>query len=349
VLKLRKLNLHALRQAALACGQVGCMDEAAEPAAMTELVRSAIGPIATSTTGRCALVLLGLDPNTFDIAPNLLREDAAEIWGVSVERFRRDPQATVLGIVADKILERCVVHRERLARLALERHHPCESRLAVKWLERFEAYFRLWTPIYALGADLTAYRSTLLEEDRPWDRAPGTDGPDDPGYSQEMQAAGYGTDAFYRLACVSAEEKRFVAEAGGLWLLSSPEAEVAVRDALRDVTRYQPLNERDLSWLRAALDDASGELHPFLTAVGQSNIGRELHKEWQDWLCGCDCTWRDDKVEPEMEYFASARYHDDISPKCELHRVISACDRYCALIENEWIQVSDFYEIGRNR
>lgn len=176
----------------------------------------------------------------FDLAPNLLREDAAEIYGVSVERFRRDPQSQILATTADKILERCYVHRARLARVAMERRHPADSRLAIKWLERFEAYFTLWTPIYALGADLTAYRTTLLDPDRPYDSEPETEGSDDPGYSQEQQAAGYGTFAVYRLACVLAAQQFFVTRYGGLWLLSSLEAEVDARDALADLTRQMP-------------------------------------------------------------------------------------------------------------
>jgi len=50
-------------------------------------------------------------------------------------------------------------------------------------------YFGIWTPVYALGADLTAYRQTLLDPDRSWDE-PRTEGT--PGYTQEDQAGGYG-------------------------------------------------------------------------------------------------------------------------------------------------------------
>jgi hypothetical protein len=345
VLKLRRLDLLALRQAALACGDVGTGSEAAEPAALTELVRASIATMAGSATGRCAVVLLGLDPYTFDVKPSMLREEAAEIWGVTTERFRREPQAQVLATVADKILERCYSHRARLVRLSMEQRHPAETRLAVKWLERFEAYFRLWTQIYALGADLTAYRSTLLEEDRPWDRSAGTEGPEDPGYSQELQAAGYGTDALFRLTCVTAEEDRFVARYGGLWLLSTADAEVEARDALAAVTRRVPTNERDHSWLRSAIGEAGDEIHLFLTIIQGDAIGRALHDEWQVWLGTCSCRWQEESHDPSIEYFPTARYHGGIEAACRVHRTIEACTLYCAVIEAEWLRVADWYSI----
>ena len=136
-------------------------------------------------------MLLGLDPDTFDLAPHLLREEAAEIYGVTWERFRRDPQKQVLAVVAERILEQCAAHRLRLARLALERRHPANTRLAVQWLERFEAYFSIWTPTYALGADLTAYRETLFDPRRSWDQSE-EQGFHPANYSQEEQARGYG-------------------------------------------------------------------------------------------------------------------------------------------------------------
>ena len=275
-----------------------------------------------------------------------MREDAAAIWGVTPERFRRDPQSQVLSTVADKILERCFAHRARLVRLAMEQRRPTESRLVVKWLERFEAYFRLWSPIYALGADLTAYRSTLLEPDRPWDSERGTSGADDPGYSQEFQAAGYGTNALYRLACVTAEEKRFIAAYGGLWLLSSPEAEVEARDALAAVTRWVPTNERDHSWLRIAINDAAVEMHTFLARVCADPIGVDLHDEWQQWLGGCQCTWSEASLDPTVEYFATTRYNGGIDAVCPVHLTIEACNRYCTVIEHEWLAIADWYGVS---
>ena len=344
VLRLRHLNLPALRQAAMASGLADDSETAAEPAVLQELVRSALATIGGSLTGRCAVVLLGLDPNTFDLAPNLLREEAAEIYGLSLARFRREPQAQVLTVVATKILELCFAHRARVERLAMERRHPADSRLAVKWLERFEAYFSIWTPMYGLGADLTAYRATLIDPERPWDRQPGTNDPSDPGYTQELQAQGHGTFGLFHYAGLISAVQRWMVRYGGLWLLSSAVAEVEARDAMNAVLEAAALNERDDSWLRTAIDNAAGELHPFLTRLENDSIGRATHEEWQQWLGQCECHWAPGDEHPEVEYFPTARYHDGIATECQVHDMVDACNTYCTVIEDEWLKVADWYK-----
>jgi hypothetical protein len=329
VLRLGQLRLPDLGRAAQAAGLATSSYAAAQPSILKELIRTAIAPIAGSASGRCATVLLGLDPNTFDVAPNLLREDAAEILGLSVERFRRDPQHRVLLIVADAVLEICAAYRARAAHLAMEQRHPADTRLAVHWLERFEAYFRIWTPTYALGADLTAYRETLIDPERPWDRGPGDDDSSENQYSQELQAAGHATFALYHYAAARAAEREFVIRFGGLWLLSSPAAEVEARDALALSTARLAMNER--------------ELHPFLESLQRSSIGRATHDEWQECLGRCNCKWAAGEHDPGVEYFPTSRYHQEIRPDCPVHRTVEACNRYCAVIEQEWLKVSDWY------
>jgi len=345
-LRLRHLRLPALSQAALAAGLADDLQDAAEPAVLQDLVRSAIAAVAGSLSGRCATVLLGLDPNTFDLAPNLLREDAAEIYGLSLERFRRDPQVRVLTVVATQILETCYAHRARLERLALERRHPADSRLAVKWLERFEAYFSIWTPVYGLGADLTAYRRTLLDPDRPWDRASGTNGPDDPGYSQEIQAAGCGTAALFYYVAMQRAVQHWMIRYGGLWLLSSPEAEVAARNAIASISLASEMNDRDDSWLRLTLEAADGELHRFLLLLAEDRIGCATHDEWQAWLATCQCSWKASDEATEAEYFPTGRYQPGIRADCLVHRTVEACNQYCTIIEGEWLKVADWYHLG---
>jgi hypothetical protein len=341
VLRLRKLVLPALRRATIASGHAETAAQAAEPAVLTDLVRQSLSTISGSVSGRCAVVLLGLDPDTFDLAPNLLREDAAEIYGVSWERFRREPQRAVLEVVADRILEQCFAHQARLARLALERRHPADTRLAVHWLERFEAYFRIWTPVYALGADLTAYRATLLEQDRPWDRVSAAG----ELYTQQMQAAGYGTSALYHLACALDAEQQFLVRHGGLWLLSSPEAETNARDALHTIQQSTSTNERDHSWLRVTMEDSGREMHRFLSQLQEDRVGMSTHDEWQEWLSDCNCAWDNANHDPSVEYFPTSRYHPGIKPGCLVHQTIEAANRFCATIEQEWIKVADWYSI----
>jgi hypothetical protein len=340
VTHLRGLSLPGLRQAALAAGLADSGAEASEPFVLTDLVRRAVSTIAGSITGRCSIVLLGLDPDTFDLAPNLLREEAAEIYGVSWERFRREPQKAVLTAVAERVLEQCQAYRARVARLALEQRHPADTRLAVQWLERFEFYFGIWTSVYALGADLTACRETLIETKRPWD-APGVGA--ELAYTQENQAAGYGAFALFHFACVLVAEQAFLARYGGLWLLSSPQAEVETRDALHAVTLTSPMNERDRSFLRTAHHQAGGEMHEFLEQLTIDRIGTVTLEEWNEWLLGCQCQWSPPLHNPAIEYFPSARFHIGIDADCPVHEVVELAGRFCATIEQEWIKVADWY------
>lgn len=340
VTQLRGLVLPALRRAAMSAGLADTARAADEPGALTDLVRRALAPISGSITGRCALVLLGLDPDTFDLAPHLLREEAADIYGVSWERFRRKPQKQVLSAVAERILEQCQSHQARLARLALERRHPADTRLATQWLERFETYFSIWTPAYGLGADLTAYRETLIDPRRPWDHLDESDGS---VYTQEKQAHGYGAFALYRYASVLAAEQTFTARYGGLWLLSSAEAEAEARDALHAVVMGGPMNERDHSWLRLLHADTAGECHAFMSSLPSSQIGRATLGEWDDWLGSCHCTWDQSHHQGAVEYFPTGRYHPGIESDCSVHRVIEEANRYCATIEQEWLNIADWY------
>src|SRR5947209_2289942 len=171
IVELRQLKLPALAQAVRASGR-GDEDRPVEAPAIEALLRRSIDNLEDSRWGRAASILYGLTPGTRGDSPATLRQDAADEFGVGFSRWRNHWERLVVGQVADLILGACHEHQMRLTHLALERRAPASSRLAVAWVERFEAYYRLWTPIYALGADLTAYRATLLEDDRPYDHEP---------------------------------------------------------------------------------------------------------------------------------------------------------------------------------
>jgi hypothetical protein len=224
----------------------------------------------------------------------------------------------------------------------MEQRHPADSRLAIHWLERFEAYFMVWTPVYAFGADLTAYRQTLIDPSSEWEQTT-CDG--STIYTKEVQADGYGAFALFNLACALGAERHFIARYGGLWLLSSPEAEAQTRDALHAITLATSMNERDRSWLRTVMQDADGELHGFLSTVRQDPIGRATWEEWKEWLDGCTCFWQPLAHDPAVEYFPTGRYHGGITPTCSLHQAIEACNNFCTLIEGEWMKVADWYGI----
>ena len=131
---------------------------------------------------------------------------------------------------------------------------------------------------------------------------------------------------------------------GGLWLLSSPAAEIEVRDALDVLREKVPMNERDESWLATSLDHVQGQLQPFLVYLAADSIGQGTHEEWHEWLAGCQCRWQPADEQPAIQYFPTARYHPGIEPDCLVHGAIEGCNRFCTLIEDEWIKVADWYQ-----
>ncbi len=235
-------------------------------------------------------------------------------------------------------------HYERLAHLALERRLPTESRLAIAWLERFEAYYRIWTPVSGVGNDLSAYRATLLEGDRPYDRPPGTEGPDDPGYTQERQAEGYITVAVWHYTNVLCGVKQLMDRYGGMWLLSDAKAEEALAQAVYGLNWHNPNNERDDSYLRLAWDKAKGELDHFLRLASKDPTLAAILSEWTDWASGCSCIW-DVNHEVDTEHFPTYRHHPDIKKGCPLHDLVRACNDYCTLIDDDWQRIADWYEL----
>lgn len=343
ITKLRDLDLPALRQACYAAGDVDETDPVEAPQ-IEALLRRGVAALSGGRLGSCASLLFGLDRETRGDSPTRLRREAAERWGVSEARFRRDPQTLICTQMAEAILLRAQEHRKRLAHLALERRLPTTSRLAVAWLERFEAYYRIWSPVTGLGGDLTAYRSTLLEKDRPYDREPGTDGPDDPGDTQENQAKGYVVDALWHFTCYLVELQRFMSEYGGLWLLSDARAEQDLADAVYRVWWHSPNNERDDSYLRGLYDQAKGELHQFYLLLNTDRIATATGMEWVEWADQCDCTWRLGEEAP-LERYPTHRHHPGIQQRCQLHALVTACNDYCALVDDDWKRVADWYRL----
>lgn len=347
LLQLGELQLRALvTTAKLVVGEEVSNDRArAEP-----LLRRAIGRLGGGRYGEAASLLFGLGEGTRDLTAGVRRTLAAERLGVSVTTFRKKRETPLLEDIATQVLTLCSEQHARDAHNRRERTSPVESTMAVKWLERFEAYYRIWTPVWSLGADLTAYRYTLFEPGRPYDRRFGTRGADDEGYSQEEQAEGYARDALYHYARFEWELKQFITRNGGLWLASDAETEQALADAVYRVWFHTPWNERDQSFLRTVIAETPDqELHGFIERLAVNDIGRITHQEWQDWVATCECT--SDATVDVDEYFPTSANHDGISNECELHQVVAACGDYCTLVDADWRKVADWYhldaEIGK--
>jgi hypothetical protein len=197
----------------------------------------------------------------------------------------------------------------------------------VQWVERFEAYYRIWTPVYALGANLAAAIATRREEPAdhpPWD--PDSSEPYDP----EDQADGYGRYALYAYAQFRLELKRFMTRHGGLWLLSDVDVEQQVADAVYRIGWHNPLNEDDDSWLRRFLADSRHEEpQHFAQMLKATSIGSQTLLEWQQYVASCDCA----DVEQGQE-------------GCQVHATIQACHDYCDLIDADWLKIADWYRPG---
>lgn len=343
--KLRHIQLPALIQAARLALDDAQLDGAP---AIEQLLRLAISKLDSGEYGDAALALFGLGEGMRAWSAADRRERAALHLERSADTFRRRYEANLLADIADRILALCAEQRLRAARTQLERRHPAESRLAVQWVERFEAYHRLWTPAWALGAELTAYRSTLLEPGRPYDSPPGALAPNHPGYTQELQAEGYARFALYRWAWFQWQLRQFMLQRGGMWLLSTGEAETKAADLVYAISWHVTVyNERDQSWLRNAVSQSRGqELDHFLGLLTSTTTGETRWREWLEWCETCRCEWDVIKArDTEAEHFPTAATEPGISADCQVHAVVQACGDYCDLIEEEWRKVADWYHL----
>lgn len=353
---LREAGLAKLRQIKLpdltAVARIAMVDRELEEApAIEQALREAISALDTGEYGDAALALFGLAPGMRARSPRTRREHAAAEINRSADTFARRYEPDLLASVADQMLIMYADQRLREARTKLERRHPAESRLAVQWVERFEAYHRMWTPAWALGADLTAYRLTMMEPDRPYDRAPGTLGSDDPGHTQERQAERYARDALYRWAWFQWHLRQFTLRHGGMWLLSSSEAETTASDAVYAIDWHVTVfNEADQSWLRNAVaqsrDQESSHFHSLLSST---SAGEARLKEWLHWCQECQCVWDTSNVDTDDAHFPTPATHAGVRESCQMHAVVAACSLYCDLIEDEWDKIADWYHLSDAR
>ncbi len=342
IVQLTNIAAPALRRAVHASGRIE--PETKVTAYMVEtMLRDAVPRIGGDAADATAL-LLGLAEGARSDSPVELRRAAHEMMSkCSDNHWRQYWEKQFFGQIAQILLGDIHTHQLRQAQLRRDVRTPVGSRLAVEWLTRFEAMYRIWTPVTGIGNDLTAYRSTLFEPARPWDRAANPDDTDDDSYTQERQAAGYVTAALFHHTAALVAERRFSIEFGGLWLLSDAQAETDIADAMHRIRLATPNNERDDSYLRGLLtDDVAGELHQFLEAVGADPIAMAIHNEWQAWTATCVCTWAPGDRHGR-EPFPTHLNHPNIDPNCDVHQLIAACGDYCLILGEAWDQIADWY------
>lgn len=326
LIHLRRLHLAALASAARFCGLAAGPDP--EPAVIESLLRAAVERLGGGRLGEAAAYTLGLTQGTRDWPAQDRRAKVAQIYGVTPDRARKAQEKTALEQTAEEILGLCHEHRLRDARMQLERRLPTDSRLAVQWVERFEAYYRIWTPVAHLSNDLRAAIETRQEADpghAPWDPSTPWDGP-------EGQARKYAHYALFAYALFKLEVKKFITRHGGLWLLSSREVESQTADAIYRIGWHNNLTEADDSWLRLTLAQADHEeqIH-FSQLLHKTPGGDAIHAKWQKLVASCACS----SERPQ--------------PGCQVHATMQACEDYVQLIDEDWDRIADWYHASDRR
>ncbi|MFB2556757.1 hypothetical protein [Herbiconiux liangxiaofengii] len=324
--RLRKIQTPALDQIARLTDAVS-KDELLEPTSVRALLRTAVAELGGGSVQEAGEYLLGLYPGTQLWSSKMRREDAAKLFGTEYETFRKAPETELLGMIADAVLDQKRTAALREARVEIEaRRHPADSRLAVQWVERFEAYNRMWTPAWALAADLEAALATYLEKPAPhppWD--PTLDQPFDPIEQAQM----YARSALYRLAHFELELKRFMSRYGGMWLLSDAEREVEISDVVYKITWHNNLTSEDESFLRRLLADSRHEeADHFIATLLSLSQGRRIEKKWQYLV---------------RQAVGQSEEEKDLD---QVRQTIAACHRYCELVDQEWLKIADWYRPG---
>lgn len=326
---LRQLKLPALYQAAAVAGLM-TTEKGPEPAAIEDLIRRAVDRFDGGDYQEAAQYTFGLIGGTKFQPAVERRRQAASAVGRVPDTFRKSYEKTVIDQTAEGVLALARDAAMRRANVEMQKRHPADSRLAVAWVERFEAYFRIWTPVYALAADLEAALAMYKEEPAdhlPWD--PNSDQPFDPMH----EAWGYARSALYRYTQFLLEIKRFMSRHGGMWLFSESKRENEISDTIYRINWHNPINEENDSWLRRALATTQlEEAHPFYGQLKASTQGEMIHGIWQRFVR--------DGHDAEVAGDATAS---------QVHSTIAACKEYVAALDEEWLLIADWYAPGSTK
>ena len=241
------------------------------------------------------------------------RRSLAALLAADVKTIARRGDS-LLWSLTYRLLERSTESRLRVAHGHMEAGQPVDGALAVDWLDRFEHYYRMWTPLSGLRNDINA----ALE----W----GATRPDRPLPAQ------YRTGPLYYYASFLLELRRFEQDRGGLWLLADAEDEIAVADLAYHVTWHMPVSDDHASWLRRLLAQQPGrEQHPFTAGLTTEPVGRTLLARLDRWLGRCACG-----SGPDSEH-------------CEVHELLADADTFIQLIDRNWYRIADWYRLAPAR
>lgn len=304
-------------------------DEAEDLAtAAVGLVRESAARVDEQADGTVA-ILLGVATSTRGMPAPERRRKAARSIPTSFDHFRKRYEGELLIRLAEDLVATDSVYRSRRAH-EIQRPAAAESRLKINWLERHEAYRRIWSPVAALRADLLILLDYLRENRDAGIELEAID-VDSPVAWPDI--ADRGMNLLWRRAQFTRELNRFVEEHGGLWLLSNPDKESQVAEAIFQIGYHGPFGSADDSWLRLRLAEATGEeLDPFINAVYADEAGTETLRSVLSWADQCRCPLKGSGTP---------------SASCEVHRWLAACDLYIRLIDDDWDEIADWYREQR--
>jgi hypothetical protein len=261
-----------------------------------------------------ASTLLALAQGTRGSLLKRRRELAAELLFVSVEHFRKEREELLIEAVADEIYAIDSAWRLRQRHRTTPERQPTDTRVGIDWLQRHQAYRRVWTPVAALRNDLIVLLD-FIRSDADW-----------PDIADRVM------NQLWRYAQFSREMERFTEDYGGLWLLADIDSEVAAADAVYRIGWHAPLGEADSSWLRLVLGETpQEELDNFIDRLLKESRGAEMIDGWLTWAKSCQC----DLQAPDPE-------------RCEVHRWMAACDEFVKLIDRDWYRIADYYRTSES-
>lgn len=275
--------------------------------------------------------LLAVTPSTRGTGISERRRQAAEILHISADRVRKDREEKLVARLADELV---VLDRTFQLRRKQREDAPSapESRLNINWLERHEAYRRIWSPVSGLKNDLLVLLGYLrhnrdagvglteanIDSPVPW--------PD---------LADRAMNLMWQRAKFTQAVDDFIADFGGLWLMSDPQQESKAAEAIYQIDFNGPCGEADDSWLRLQLkSSAHGELDDFIDVVYADPRGKDMQEVFLRWSDACRCS-PDEGVSPK--------------PSCSVHAWLAACQQYIRLIDEDWDKVADWYRSQRRQ
>jgi hypothetical protein len=260
--------------------------------------------------------LLGLATGTRGTLLKDRRQWTADQLFISPAHLRTsDRESALIESVAEELYAFDSAYRLRHRHRTERERDPPASGLRIDWLDRHQAYRRVWTPVAAMRNDIPVLLA-LLEDER--------------NHNDIIDRL---VLIAWRYAQFVTELERFIDKYGGLWVLSDIDSEVAAVEAVQHLLALAPLGDADDSWLRIVLRNSeAGELESFSQKLPDDETGVEILGAWLQWAKDCACT-------PSTP----------VSVHCRVHRWLATADEFTNLLDSDWLAVADWYRLDVDR